>query len=145
MSAITTLICLLGLNLFYDPNINSGFATTFGPSLVDEGNPDDSLACSGQVKGSPLRLGENTLAVASYNLSCGTWLEIINPKTGKIIRAQVLDRGPRRTKNGAFPYDLDLSTSVGKALGVDGRTCYWKRGRGCYIFWRIVRPPPSDL
>lgn len=121
-------------------------ATLFGPSALDAGNPDDHLACS-----YPARLDLTTIAVASYSLPCGAWLEVC--AADKCIRAQVLDRGPRRSRCRVegddpkclipgFADDLDLSFAAGVALGIGDanghptKACRGVKGRGCAVTWR---------
>lgn len=94
---------------------HQGRATTFDVAALDSGNPIDILACKPWRR---LRVGE--MAVASYVIPCGTMLRIYSPRTGKTASAQVLDRGPRRTRGGKLPHDLDLSAALANAIGSNG-------------------------
>lgn len=130
-------------------------ATIFGPASLDSGNPHDSLACARAIYGEPRRLAVDTVAVASYLWPCGTWLDVC--AGDRCVRAQVLDRGPRRARlcldrvadpkcsiPNPLRFDLDLSIAAGVLLGIGdatGRTtraCLSIHGRGCAVTYSIA-------
>lgn len=129
-------------------------ATIFGPSHLDAGNPNSSMACGRAIYGEPRDLVLSTIAVASYLFPCGTWLRIC---AGAVCAdAQVLDRGPRRARTclDRFPdpkcampnplrYDLDLSIALAVELAIGDwsgrptRGCV-PVGRGCAVTYSVV-------
>lgn len=56
---------------------------------------------------------EKNLLVAHKKLPLGSWVEIQNPATGKMLTVPVLDRGPYIAKR-----DFDLSEGAAKHLGI---------------------------
>lgn len=130
-------------------------ATIFGPASLDSGNPHDSLACARAIYGEPRDLDVTTIAIASYLYPCGTWLAVC--AGDRCVRAQVLDRGPRRARLcldrapdpkcaivNPIRFDLDLSIAAGVLLGIGdetGRTtraCRSIHGRGCAVTYSIA-------
>lgn len=62
--------------------------------------------------------------IAHKELPLGTRVELENPRTGKIVRAEVTDRGSYVDGR-----DVDLSVSLAKKLSV------YQKGMGKLVMW----------
>jgi hypothetical protein len=82
-----------------------GLGTVFGPSAVDRWNPRDVMACR-----YPERLTKEREGVAHPSLPCGSMVTVCVVRTGKCIKARVVDRGPRSAL-------VDLSMATARKLG----------------------------
>jgi hypothetical protein len=116
-------IALVGL-LSATPHVHAGRATTFDRAALDEGNPDDRLACKPWR-----RLRAKDRIVATYRLPCGTRIELYAPRTRKRAVGVVWERGPVRTRHGKLQNDLDLSAALARRLDSNGfeRVAWWIR------------------
>ena len=83
----------------------TGIATSFG--INDKYNPNEYAACLHR------NLRETDHVVAHRTLPCGSTLIVFNPRTNKMTRATVGDRGPRSAL-------VDLGYPVAKAIGLNG-------------------------
>lgn len=143
-------ICLIGrfLLLLVSGHVRSdtGVASTFFPR---ERLNDGILACDGGRRWTD----ERELLVAHRSLPCGTVVVIENMRTGALVAARVLDRGPygavldgqwrvkiRARDPGTWRGILDMSPEVAKRVGIShGKIRLWwmspplKRPRGSQI------------
>lgn len=104
---------------------NLGIGTVFGPAEVDKWNPNSSLACR---RGE--RVTEATEGVAHPSLPCGSEVGVCVVRTGRCVRARVVDRGPRRAL-------VDLTMATARRLGWGERGGFSGRERVILLWsWR---------
>lgn len=87
--------------------IQVGTATTFW-SNGDLFNPNPLNYCTNKI------LDDRSLVAAHPSLPCHSEAIVINPRTLKIVKVKILDRGPRRAL-------IDLSRGASQAIDLNGK------------------------
>ena len=102
--------------------VHTGRATTFGRASSDPTNSNDHLACARRVEGSVRSVDPEKFEVAlpAWKAGCGAWVQIYLPRTGRSVKARVMDRGPRRAMTREDPDAIDTTEAVRKAVGFTG-------------------------
>jgi rare lipoprotein A (peptidoglycan hydrolase) len=85
-----------------------GLGTVFGSSRWDPHNPNSHLACTHR------EIDDKALVVAHNTLPCRAKVWVMNPRTGRSVLAQVMDRGPRHAL-------VDMSRAVARKIRHNGR------------------------
>lgn len=111
-----------------------GRATTFGPTRLDPGHKNDTLACSYRVEGRYRSVDPDEMVVALPPRKtwprCGAWVLIRSPRTKLSTIARVMDRGPGSAMSGAEPDAIDTTEAVQRVLGLNGSE---------EVVWREIR------